>query len=240
MNEKDQDFLELMQSKYPAVKWDKEAQDISHIPVGWQALVNDMFFVFNEISKGVPGEPSKLGNIKQKWNRFIYRMLRRRFSYKFINKLQFKTDLNYISGKITIHQIKDKYASLRVYYNVDNEKARPIVECAIDLAELASERTCQVTGAPGKRRPGSWVKVLSDSEWQKIQDKKNPKKEDNNSLWKATDELIEAVEKRFEGRDVDDLTQVFMRGPFAGLSEFDLYDLAKTLKENRDNYPIND
>ena len=243
MSEKEQDFLELMESKYPNVKWDKDAQGCSHIPQGWHKLVEDLFWTLNKIAEGVPGKPTKLSLLKQKWNRFIYRTIRgisRKLGYKIINKLQFKQTSNYISGNIIIDQIKDKFASLRVHYSTDSEDIRPLIECAIDMAELASDRTCEVTGAPGTRRAGSWIRVLSDVVWQEIQDKKNPNKVKEVNLWKVTDDWISAIEKRFEGRNEDDLTQIFMRGPYTGLSEFELHDLAKTLKENRDNYPLND
>jgi hypothetical protein len=188
MSEKEQDFLELMESKYPNVKWDKEAQGCSHIPQGWYSLVEDLFWTLNKIAEGVPGKPTKLSLFKQKWNRFIYRAIRGispKFGYKIINKLQFKEISNYISGNITIEQIKDKFASLRVYYSTDSEDIRPLIDCAIDMAELASDRTCEVTGAPGTRRPGGWIRVLSDSVWQQIQDKKKSKQSKRSKLMES-------------------------------------------------------
>jgi hypothetical protein len=58
------------------------------------------------------------------------------------------------------------------------------------------------------------------------------------NFFDVTDAFIDAVLDRFKDREVDDLLQVFMRGPFAGWSEGQLYELAKGLDDNRKNYPL--
>lgn len=57
-------------------------------------------------------------------------------------------------------------------------------------------------------------------------------------FWQATENWIRAVEARYEGRDTDDLTQVFMRGPFAGMSERQVAELAREWRENGTAYPL--
>ena len=53
----------------------------------------------------------------------------------------------------------------------------------------------------------------------------------------ATDHWIELTLKKYQERDSDDLTQVFMRGPFAGWSEHMVLELAMKLDESNKNLP---
>jgi hypothetical protein len=53
----------------------------------------------------------------------------------------------------------------------------------------------------------------------------------------ATDHWIELTLKKYQGWDSDDLTQVFMRGPFAGWSEHMVLELAMKLDESNTNLP---
>lgn len=55
---------------------------------------------------------------------------------------------------------------------------------------------------------------------------------------KATSEFIDAGLLHYANREPDDLTQVFMRGPFAGWSERQVYDLIKDLDQNRNLYRL--
>ena len=57
-------------------------------------------------------------------------------------------------------------------------------------------------------------------------------------FWAVTELWIQAVERRYEGCDRDDLTQVFMRGPFAGLSEREVACLADRLRESATQFPL--
>ena len=53
----------------------------------------------------------------------------------------------------------------------------------------------------------------------------------------ATDHWIELTLKKYQKWDSDDLTQVFMRGPFAGWSENRVLELAMKMDEANKNYP---
>lgn len=62
-----------------------------------------------------------------------------------------------------IAKIKSKYGSLRFYVNVSGTPLEMrLAEAAIVAAECASERICEVCGAPGKIRSGGWVITLCD------------------------------------------------------------------------------
>jgi glutaredoxin-related protein len=53
----------------------------------------------------------------------------------------------------------------------------------------------------------------------------------------ATDHWIELTLKKYQEWDPDDLTQVFMRGPFAGWSEHMVLELAMKMDDSNKNLP---
>lgn len=53
-------------------------------------------------------------------------------------------------------QVKEKFGGLRFYMAHGNDEIYNLIE----EAESLSYKTCEGCGAPGKARPGSWVKVL--------------------------------------------------------------------------------
>lgn len=59
-----------------------------------------------------------------------------------------------------------------------------------------------------------------------------------NKLQKATKAYINEVMEYYKDCDRDDLTQVFMRGYYAGWSERNVYELAEQLQQNMEDYPI--
>jgi hypothetical protein len=57
-------------------------------------------------------------------------------------------------------------------------------------------------------------------------------------FWGLTSAWIKAVKDRYAGCDLNDLTQIFMRGPFAGWSERELLELANRMDEAQTVRPI--
>jgi hypothetical protein len=55
-------------------------------------------------------------------------------------------------------QVKEKYGTLRFYYNGGDD----YVDGVVSMAESMSERTCEVCGAPGELREGGWLRTLCD------------------------------------------------------------------------------
>jgi hypothetical protein len=53
----------------------------------------------------------------------------------------------------------------------------------------------------------------------------------------ATDHWIELTLEKYKGYDIDDLTQVFMRGPFAGWSERMVLELAMGMDDANTKVP---
>ena len=56
---------------------------------------------------------------------------------------------------------------------------------------------------------------------------------------KATDNWIKATLERYDGFEPSELTQVFIRGPFAGWSEREVYKLAIELNRANQITPRN-
>ena len=56
--------------------------------------------------------------------------------------------------------------------------------------------------------------------------------------WETVDAFIDATLDKYHGFDPDDLTQVFMRGPFAGHSEREVYEWAKEMDKSRKRFPL--
>lgn len=56
-----------------------------------------------------------------------------------------------------VSQIKEKFGGLRVYHN-----GRDDIETMVDAADEEAQRTCEVCGAPGRKRTGGWIAVRCD------------------------------------------------------------------------------
>jgi hypothetical protein len=55
-------------------------------------------------------------------------------------------------------QIKEKFGTLRFYYNGGDSK----IEGMVRLAESMSAVTCEECGKPGQQRSGGWIRTLCD------------------------------------------------------------------------------
>ena len=55
-------------------------------------------------------------------------------------------------------QVKEKYGTLRFYYDGGDE----FINGVTTMAEYLSARTCESCGAPGKMRKGGWIRTLCD------------------------------------------------------------------------------
>lgn len=60
--------------------------------------------------------------------------------------------------QVVAMQVKEKYGSLRFYHGGGDE----IIDAYVTFAEYLSERTCEVCGATGKQRDGSWIVTRCD------------------------------------------------------------------------------
>lgn len=70
-------------------------------------------------------------------------------------EIQDYCDKNPEAGQVAASQIKEKFGSLRFYYNGGSAPIRNLVE----QAENLSEHTCETCGAPGKLNTTGWFKV---------------------------------------------------------------------------------
>ena len=60
--------------------------------------------------------------------------------------------------QVVVAQIKEKFGGLRFYYDGGDRYVRGLVS----MAEAWAARSCEECGAPGKQRPGGWVRTLCD------------------------------------------------------------------------------
>ena len=60
--------------------------------------------------------------------------------------------------QVVIEQIKEKFGTLRFYYQGGDE----FIHGAVWLAESMSAAMCEECGAPGKRTQGGWIQTLCD------------------------------------------------------------------------------
>jgi len=58
------------------------------------------------------------------------------------------------------------------------------------------------------------------------------------AYWKSVSEWAKATQVRYSGYNRGDLTQCFMRGPFAGWSERQVAELADLLSQNATRFPL--
>jgi len=61
-----------------------------------------------------------------------------------------------IVPQVVVVQVKEKFGSLRFYYDGGDDVIRGMVS----VAESMSSRTCEKCGAPGKRVGGGWITTL--------------------------------------------------------------------------------
>jgi hypothetical protein len=72
--------------------------------------------------------------------------------------IQSHIDNNKDCPQVIIEQIKEKFGTLRFYYQGGDE----FIQGAVWLAESLSGKICEECGAPGKRTQGGWVQTLCD------------------------------------------------------------------------------
>jgi hypothetical protein len=71
--------------------------------------------------------------------------------------------------QVVVTQVKEKFGSLRFYYDGGDE----YVSGLVSMAEAMSEVTCEVCGEPGETRQGGWHKVLCDIHHQEREKARN-------------------------------------------------------------------
>ena len=75
-----------------------------------------------------------------------------------ILRIVYEADIN-----LQIVQIKEKFAGLRIYYDIEgdaDEETRKQINDAIDRAEIDSYTICEICGEQGKVQKKGWWKTL--------------------------------------------------------------------------------
>ena len=86
-----------------------------------------------------------------------------------------KTDqmLAYIDPDYEIHQVKEKFGTLRYYFTTALKYEtieHKIMDSIVMAAELRSSRTCETCGKYGETRDLPWVRTLCDEHHEKEKD----------------------------------------------------------------------
>lgn len=71
--------------------------------------------------------------------------------------------------QVIVQQVKEKFGSLRFYYQGGDE----CIEGMVRIAEAISEITCEECGSPGIVRRGGWVRTLCNKHENEYQQRKD-------------------------------------------------------------------
>lgn len=74
-------------------------------------------------------------------------------------------ELNKLSPRYTVQQVKEKFAGLRFYYEpgTDDPVVAQQMKELVDAAEAASFKLCESCGQPGTLRDDGWWATLCDA-----------------------------------------------------------------------------
>lgn len=70
-------------------------------------------------------------------------------------------------NQVVATQVKEKFGSLRFYYDGGDE----YIDGMVRMAEAMTSVTCEKCGAPAKTRDGGWVRTLCETHEQEYQDR---------------------------------------------------------------------
>lgn len=73
------------------------------------------------------------------------------------------------TSQVVVQQVKEKFGSLRFYYDGGDE----YVSGLVSMAEAMSEVTCEVCGESGEARQVGWHKVLCETHHQEREKARN-------------------------------------------------------------------
>jgi hypothetical protein len=73
--------------------------------------------------------------------------------------LDWKNRQSEVVPQVTVAQIKEKFGSLRFYYDGGDDEIGGMVT----MAEAWASQACEECGAPGTSRGGGWIKTLCDT-----------------------------------------------------------------------------
>lgn len=84
---------------------------------------------------------------------------------KLADKIQAYLDTNPLVEQVKVTQVKEKFGTLRFYYDGGDDAVYAMVRDA----ENESSRTCETCGDHGELRTGGWLKTLCDRHHQERQ-----------------------------------------------------------------------
>lgn len=167
-----EDWCERMVQRYPHVLWESDAVDISGLPPGWENTVEDLLRCINEYTSTPRfvcdiSLAFKLKTLYNSMLRKLFRKIKLRFEVHHL-RLLCSTESHYSEKyprAVSIGQIKEKFASLRIYHDGGDERVKGMIAMAENICNI----TCQSTGS----RTGVYTNIAG---WVSILDPKFAKK----------------------------------------------------------------
>jgi hypothetical protein len=124
--------------------------------IDWKEVQHHKDVEFNRVlSLALCGDRTELENqTPRSWNRdeYIEELIQGGFR-----------EVTPIVPQVVAVQVKEKFGTLRFYYDGGDDYVRGMVTLADNLSEV----TCEVCGAPGKIRDKGWVSVRCDEHVKK-------------------------------------------------------------------------
>ena len=87
---------------------------------------------------------------------------------KLSHVIQSHIDHNKDCPQVVVEQVKEKFGTLRFYYQGGDE----FIHGAVWLAESMTDILCEECGGLGERRSGGWVRTLCDQHEAEYQERK--------------------------------------------------------------------
>lgn len=113
---------------------------------GWYTIINTLFaLISSDVERAKSRLKFAMDNPDKKMNQTI-------------EELEAAVE-EAIDNLPIIDQVKEKFGTLRFYVSNSSEK----LDRYIVFAESMSGVMCEVCGAPGERRSGSWIRTLCDA-----------------------------------------------------------------------------
>jgi len=142
-----QSLQEILFTKYPKLfDVSDETRSLNPFPMFGIECGNGWFNIIDCLCGSIQSQIDwsiKRNDLDKKWNKENPENLR---------------ELKEPFKQVIVTQVKEKFGSLRFYYDYGNDK----IDAMVSLAESLSAVTCECCGSPGKMRGKSWLYTACD------------------------------------------------------------------------------
>lgn len=149
--------------KYPALFLDEGKRPICGVGCGdgWYDILDGLCHLLDDRVKNPPTKQ------RNRWLSWILVRLSNLMHHCGVSQIlrfkltdpiwdRFCTYVPIFVPPVKVSQVKEKFGSLRFYYQGGDEWCAG----AVAMAEIATEKTCEYCGKPGKPTKDGWIKIL--------------------------------------------------------------------------------